>query len=304
MSCLSPTFIPVPANKDGVKKLVENPITHKLEYGMLVPCGKCIPCKVQKAREWSMRCMLELPYWYDADFVTLTYDDEHLPENGSLVKKDLTDFFKRLRRDLEPLNIKYFACGEYGENTMRPHYHAIIFGVGLSERENKSLGCFYSDNNLIENNWPYGNVFNGQVTPNSCRYCAEYVFKKYNGKKKIEVYDNLGLQQPFQVQSNGIGKRYLDENMNDLFQRGYVLYHGKPYSFPRYFADKLKSNDPQRYKDCLDNIKVGSYEDFCEDVKESEMMSQYDLMQFYKTKKDREKAIHEDYKSKFYSNRK
>ena len=87
-----------------------------LENSMIVPCGKCISCRIQKTSEWAIRLMLELPMWnYEASFITLTYDDEHLPKDLSLKPKDLTDFWKRLRKDYgKP--IKYFACGEYGYN--------------------------------------------------------------------------------------------------------------------------------------------------------------------------------------------
>lgn len=290
MSCLSPVLVRFPPNKDGKCKLVKHPITGKYVYGGFYPCGKCIPCKIAKAREWSMRCMLELPYWEDAIFTTLTYSDDYLPRNGSLQKEDLQKFFKRLRRDLEPLKIRYFACGEYGSQTKRPHYHAIIFGLGLSDRQNYKLNCKFSQNNLIENNWLCGNVFNGFVSSDSCRYCAEYVFKKYNGKKKLKEYDEKGLQVPFQLISRGIGERYLLENLNDLFDRGYVSFKGQKLSFPRYFSDKMQKIDPERYKETIKRRLERSLEDY----------ETVENMEFSTSKKSYEKAIHEEYASEFF----
>lgn len=231
-------------------------------YGGTFPCGKCIPCKIQKAREWALRCCLELPYWDKSCFITLTYDDEHLPPSGTLVKADFQKFMKRLRKLLEPHKIKMYACGEYGSNTNRPHYHAIIFGVGPGILN-------HSEYNIIETVWTYGRVFVGDCTFHSARYCAEYIFKKYNGEKKIEMYDNLGLESPFQLQSIGIGKRYLLDNLDDLYSRGYVLYRGGKFSLPRYFADYMLRNDEKRYNEMMKRVQIekfdafdGSYDEF------------------------------------------
>lgn len=84
-------------------------------------CGHCLACKIQRSREWSFRLSVEASYWKDASFLTLTYNDENLPPDGSLVKADLQKFFKRLRKDLAN-PIKYYACGEYGDRFKRPHY--------------------------------------------------------------------------------------------------------------------------------------------------------------------------------------
>ena len=104
------------------------------EQGMTVPCGKCIACRKAKAREWTLRMLHELDTSRDATFLTLTYDDDSLhvsPNTGfaSLCKRDLQLFFKRLRRALPGLPLRYFSVGEYGDNTLRPHYHAIMYNL-------------------------------------------------------------------------------------------------------------------------------------------------------------------------------
>ena len=105
------------------------------ERGLVVPCGKCFACRIKKRREWSLRLYHELEMWNDAQFTTLTYADDSIPSGEglpSLRKRDLQLFFKRLRRHLpEERSIRYFACCEYGDTTGRPHYHAIIYGLGL-----------------------------------------------------------------------------------------------------------------------------------------------------------------------------
>ena len=98
-----------------------------------LPCGQCIGCRLERSRQWAVRCMYEASLHTCNSFLTLTYDDDHIrwsPVTGeqTLYKRDLQLFMKRLRKHLEPLKVRFFACGEYGDNTYRPHYHVILFG--------------------------------------------------------------------------------------------------------------------------------------------------------------------------------
>lgn len=169
-----------------------------------------------------------MEFWDDAIFVTLTYDEDNVPKNGSLCPRDLTLFFKKLRRDLEHENrkIKYFACGEYGGRFGRPHFHFI--GLGLSAKDRK----------LIKENWDKGIVHIGTVTYNSCRYVAGYVQKKLYGKG-AEYYDEKGILPPFSRCSKGIGERYVEKYWNKLWSNETLTVHGVPCGLPRYFKKKL-----------------------------------------------------------------
>jgi len=131
MQCTNPVRLFRVRTKFGYKQI--NPS----EYpdGLLVPCGKCMHCRVAKRREWSLRMLHELDEHEDSIFITLTYDEDNVPENMSLRKADLQKFFKRLRKALGDRTIKYFACGEYGDKTERLHYHSIIFGLSLKDIE-------------------------------------------------------------------------------------------------------------------------------------------------------------------------
>ena len=136
MRCTSPVRIQI-KNKRGI------PDT-RYPDGLEVPCGKCMACRQQKRKEWSMRVLHESTEYRNECFTTLTYSDDNLPENGSLVKRDLQLFFKRLRKALPPSQkIRYFACGEYGDTYFRPHYHTILFNLGLGE----------ADQDIINNAW-------------------------------------------------------------------------------------------------------------------------------------------------------
>ena len=120
----------------------------------------------------------------DNSFITLTYSPENLPEDNSVHVEHLQKFFKRLRKLIAPTKIRYFACGEYGENKNRPHYHAIIFGYSFPDKRlhTKQNGNLLYRSRLLEKAWPYGYSMIGNVSFESCAYVARYVMKKRKGK--------------------------------------------------------------------------------------------------------------------------
>lgn len=216
-----------------------NPITitknlNRATYpnGLEVGCGKCLSCRIQRRREWNLRLWHESSYHDDMSFVTLTYDKEHLPPNGCLMKHHLQNFFKRLRGDIYGKKIKHYSVGEYGDKGDRPHYHCIIFGL--------------NDVDAIRRNWKCGNVFSGTVTPASIGYVTSYCNKKLTGGKAVETYHVQGRISPFSIQSNGLGKRYAIDNKKQTLDNGYMTMQGRKYSIPRYYLKiygiKLKSD--------------------------------------------------------------
>ena len=166
-----------------------------------------------------------MDYFKENTFVTLTYDNEHLPFDLSIHKLDLQLFFKRLRSDLGSRKIKYFACGEYGDNTCRPHYHSIIFGMSSAEKE------------VIDSAWSKGFTYCGSVTYESARYVAGYVMKKYNGEKAKEVFGNKEV--PFRLSSLGLGKRWCEDHEAELIKNLGFTVKGIPVGMPRYYRNKL-----------------------------------------------------------------
>lgn len=167
-------------------------ISHPLTDFIEVPCGQCYMCKKEKARKWSFRCLYEAMEHEENYFLTLTYDDEHLPKDGMLKKKDLQDFFKRLRHYSQ---FRYFACGEYGEKGGRPHYHVLAFGLHL-ERLIKFTGgnmpLYRSE--LLEKLWPFGFVSVGIARPSACgNYIAKYTIKQDHGKGFLVMSRKPGI---------------------------------------------------------------------------------------------------------------
>lgn len=197
---------------------------------LLLPCRKCIGCRLDKSREWANRILLEQLYHKDSWFVTLTYDDEHLPRSfpvdpttgeivsvhSSLVKSDLQKFFKRLRKNSSQ-QLRYYCAGEYGTQTYRPHYHCIIFGLNLNDlkllKTNFSNQPYYTSD-FISKCWPYGIHVIGKVTFESAAYVARYTMKKATHGYTKDYYDKAGIQPEFQTMSlkPGIGYQYLSDH--------------------------------------------------------------------------------------------
>lgn len=191
---------------------------------LTVPCGRCRACRKAKAREWAVRTVHELGYHEKSVFATFTYSDENLPENGSLQKKAVQLMMKRLRKGLEgSAKIKYYVSGEYGEKNGRPHYHAIMFGIGPGNRAD------------LEKAWPFGYVDVGTVTFESARYTANYVSKNY--KQAVEAV-KAGKEPVFQLSSKKFGERYAIENEKQIKEMYGVRISGKPCGLPRYYKKK------------------------------------------------------------------
>lgn len=209
---------------------------YKYKDGLEVPCGKCLACRIAKRNEWSLRLLHELDSHDDAIFSTLTYSPEKIPACGSLLKSDLQKFFKRLRRDISPKKIKYFACGEYGKQTFRPHYHAIIYGVGLK------------DKNLIDDNWQQGHTYHGLVEINSIRYVAQYIDDKLTGEMAYETYIANNLEAPFRLSSLGLGASWCDSNADQLKAKQTIRYRGINIALPRYYLKRLELDTSERLK--------------------------------------------------------
>lgn len=177
--------------------------------------------------------------WHETCFLTLTYRPDQLPYNGDLVKSHLQQYFKRLRADISPRRIKYYACGEYGSKYGRPHYHAIVFGLGPG------------DYDVLDNAWGAGYIYVGTVTRESAEYVASYVHDKLTG----EVGAAFGhTTRPFQLQSQGLGKNYLLEHKEKILYDAGVAQRGKIYSMPRYYTkllgdDLLESDKEMRMRE-------------------------------------------------------
>lgn len=229
----------------------------------VVPCNRCIGCRLDYARQWSNRLLLELLDNPDALFITLTYDNDHLPMSDkgfpTVSVRDCQLFMKRLRRyyndHLDGRKIRYFLTSEYGPKTKRPHYHGIFFGMKMSDFEDLTL---YKFNNLRQplyisktfaSIWENGFCTIGSVSRDTCAYTARYMLKKVKGLHRLD-YDEKGIHPEFSLMSRrpGIGMKYLD-NHPDISNEITVFDGTESVSFPlpKKLFDKVSLLDPDKY---------------------------------------------------------
>lgn len=204
-------------------------IKQKLGNYLTVPCGRCYGCLKRKRSEWLLRLESEHKDSTRSLFLTLTYQDQHLPftDNGELCfnKEHLQNYFKRLRKKC---SFRYYVVSEYGGMYGRPHYHALFFNYTGTLQD-------------IERQWKYGFVHIGDVTSASINYCAAYVITKEQFK-----FARNDLRRPFSLTSRnpGLGANYIDK-MKTYHRKSRDAYgvrrFGEKVNLPRYYADKIFS---------------------------------------------------------------
>ncbi len=190
-------------------------------------------------------------------FVTLTYADEHLPPGASLRKADFQKFMKRLRKRVG--RVRFFHCGEYGEELQRPHYHALLFGFGFPDRtlwSDRGTGpVFRSD--LLESVWPFGQSEIGSVTFESAAYVARYALKKVNGKAAAAHYERVDCEtgELFQAEPEystmsrrpGIGRGWIERFQSDVYPADELVIRGHACKPPRYYDAYYAKREPLRF---------------------------------------------------------
>ena len=218
---------------------INPPINTETGY---LPCGTCLGCKAARATSWAYRCMHEASLYDHNRFITLTYDDDHLPPNGWLNLRDVQLWMKRLRKAI-PTKIRYFLTGEYGSITGRPHYHALLFNCRFPDE--KPAGKLILSATADEK-WGMGEVRIGTVTLASALYIAKYAVK---GTKGHPSMDGEAPPEPFATMSRGgkgqglggIGSPWLTRYESDL-QHGYIIHNGAKVPIPRAYRKKLSEN--------------------------------------------------------------
>lgn len=268
MACPSPGLIVHFARDNSIKylghKKGEIYRSGKIDWARVlyeVPCQKCLNCRLSAKSEWAARIVNEAQMWSEKCFISLTYDDQFLPLFGSLDHSHWQKFAKRLRRSLGSKRIKFFAAAEYGDSslTMRPHFHAIVFGHEFKDMEfhhvNKKGNEVWTSKTL-QKIWGKGFVQVGSVTYDSAAYCASYLTKKADGdySKKYEfVVEESGeiitLRKEYARPSGGVGLTWLKEFASDLLDGKYVVDGDRILPVPRYYKKKLKEMYPELYEE-------------------------------------------------------
>lgn len=230
-----------------------NPIT--------IPCGQCIGCKLEKARQWAVRMEHESQLYEANNFLTLTYDKKNLPADYSVDLKTWQDFMKRYRKSIEPRLIRFYMCGEYGSKNFRPHYHAIIFGHDFEDKvhvETNERGDKLYSSKSLEKLWDKGRAILGDVTFESCGYVARYVTTKQTGETAGAFYlrqnPDTGfwhqVEPEFSTQSRkpGLGAPWLTRFKTDVYPSDEVVSRGRTMKPPRFYDTKLTEEELDELK--------------------------------------------------------
>lgn len=261
MSCFHPnhayrsSLVNPKTGNNRIVVLSQNEALEKISEGVEVfpiPCHQCIGCRLDNAREWATKMMCEKTLHDDSIFLTLTYDDEHLPDDGSLHPDHLSKFIKNLRRQIEyhygDKKIRFYGCGEYGDNYNRPHYHVVIFGWKPpdGQRFNDKLYTSKFIEKIWKNGWcPYGNV-----TFESCAYVARYVTKKITGKLSEFYYDGIEPEFARMSRRPGIGRDFWEKYQSQMIRDDYlVIRDGVKVPLPRYFNKIFEEYYPEKYEE-------------------------------------------------------
>lgn len=263
---------------------------------ILIPCRKCIGCRLDYSRRWADRLMLELDHSKTAVFLTLTYDDEHLvlgektddlnPLWGTLVKRHVQLFNKRLRFHFPNKEIRFFTSGEYGTKTLRPHYHGIYFG--LSIHDFKDLELFSLNNfkqplytsKILSDIWSHGFVSIGEVSWQSCAYVARYNLKKL-GSGDDGAAASRGVIPEFGLMSRkpGIGGHFITDHPEIFDNPLDKIYISDPYgqrsvneiSMPSYLFQKLELVNPELYDKIKEEKKESSNSRFFDELSKTDL---------------------------------
>lgn len=261
MGCLFPikAYRSEELSPTGKRLLTFNPLKAVNSTSpMELPCNNCMGCRLERSRQWAVRMMHESKL-YDANcFITLTYDNENVPTNFSLDLRHWQLFMKRLRKSL-PQRIRFFACGEYGDENNRPHYHSIIFNHDFSDKKffsyNKQKDPIYTSDEL-SNLWGLGHVTTQDVTFKSAAYVARYCTKKITGPLADQHYHRFSpvdgnyynVVPEFAVMSRrpGLGSAYVEQLKSDFYPSGYIVVNGVKQAPPRFYKLKLTEEEQKK----------------------------------------------------------
>lgn len=246
------------------------------------PCGMCTACRKNRSHMWGARIYHESRLHDYNTFLTLTYDNDNLPISecgyNTLVASHVSDFMKRLRYYKSDVKVRFFAGGEYGDHTFRPHYHLALFGVAPDDKTVfKDFRPAESGYNCDCRAWSYGLANVGELEQGSANYIGGYCLKKVMGKGAEEYYKSRGIVPPFARMSNrpGIGYDYMMMYADELLKNGTCQVNGSTINLPRYYAEKLHYKETDKFKSDWWKRQEYLMEKFTESVQSTEDFQGY-----------------------------
>lgn len=282
MVCYSPlrSWRSKTVNPSGKRSMVFNPkFALQPDDPQNTPCGQCVGCKLNKSIQWATRCVHESTLYSDNCFITLTYDDRHLPEGNSLDHSHFQKFMKKLRDRIDYIGsdgvnpVRYYMCGEYGEKNGRPHFHACLFNFDFSDKVLWSMpnGNRLYISSLLSELWPQGFSTIGDVTFESAAYCARYIVQKKNisdaspisaqmeWAMKYVDWDTGLIRTPEYNQPSrrpGLARGYFDKFSTDFFPHDYVVINGRKFKPPRFYDNLLELSRPYEFDAIKDRRQI------------------------------------------------
>lgn len=248
-------------NPTGKRSLVFNVREAQDAYAPFdIPCGQCIHCKLEKSRQWAIRCVHEASLYENNCFLTLTYDPEHLPAGGGLDYDAPVKFMKRLRKEFGE-GIRSFGCAEYGEKKQRPHYHLLIFNHDFTDKvlwkDQGENSLYVSD--TLKSLWPYGHSTCGALTFESAAYTARYVTKKLTGPAAEGNYQSVNeYGEIFELPPEksvcvsrrpGIGRGWYEQHGKYVRDHDHAIIRGKKVRPAKYYDRLFDLTDPENFRD-------------------------------------------------------
>jgi len=286
MACYHPlkAFRAMTLNPSGKNTIIFDERQDFIER-LTFSCGRCIGCKLKNSKTWAIRCMHEASLHTHNSFLTLTYNQQALennttqtPAGPSLNLHDFQNFVKKVRKALHKKkrrtppastkylesnllkNLRYYHCGEYGEQFQRPHFHACMFNLDFADKKHYKTvnGEKLYTSQTLDKLWPHGFSTIGELTLKSAAYVARYIMKKQYGRKAEEHYaylDEYGekwIRKPeYSTMSKrpAIGKEWFEKYQKDCFPKDFVTIDGKKYPIPRTYGQWFEQTYPDEWED-------------------------------------------------------
>lgn len=257
MPCYYPItgYVSRTANPSGKFPIVFNYHEGWVDRKVQLPCGRCIGCRLERSRQWAMRCVHEASCWPSNCFITLTFNDLFVPSSGSLDVSYFQKFMKRLRKKFGA-GVRFFHCGEYGHLLKRPHFHACLFNFDFPDKKLWSIrdGVRLYRSKMLEDLWSdpvtgssYGFSTIGDVTFESAAYVARYCTKKVNGKLAESHYKGLKPEYITMSRRPGIGFEWFKRWRKDVFPNDYVVVRGVKCKPARFYDQKYDLTNPEDF---------------------------------------------------------
>lgn len=228
-----------------------------------LPCGSCVGCRLERARQWAMRCMDEASLYTNNSFITLTFNDDHLPSNRSLDVNIFQLFMKRLRKYAGKHMIRYFHCGEYGPKYGRPHYHSLLFNWDFPDRiyfKTSPAGEKIYTSKILNGLWGFGYTSVGDVTFGSAAYVARYHLKKVGSVVSDNHYTNPRTGEMLNPEyvtmsrgsksrgTGGLGKGWFQKYKSDVYPLDSRIIKGVDTKPCKFYDSLYEVSDPEIFR--------------------------------------------------------